>query len=224
VLIGIRGENASKLVNYLDLLECDEIYNSWTIFRTNQATDAHIQYVNENIAQYSVISSIVTISSYSKDIEGGHVKIQAYINLQSVTLIAFEPTKIIPKKLRLLVPGDKIYIHGSVGSFQESLQINLEFFEIIHLMDHYRIKTPECACGNIMKKLGTFKGYKCSLCKNISFMPIKIQNERSLFLGEKIYASLSSQRHLTRPRKRLHRRNRDVPIKVTYDMIRRLFK
>ena len=148
------------------------------------------------------------------------MKIRVRINNDVVDCIAFEPTKTLRDAVRDLLPGDSIFIHGNVKYNEFGLHIALEFFSIANLHADIRTSSPLCSCGKRMTSAGKFKGYKCRDCNNKSILAQQVVVPRKLFLGQKVYASLSAQRHLTRPLKRMHRRNRDLGNEIGYSSFR----
>ncbi len=209
VFCGIRANNTNELLQFIRTLDMQEELDSWTIFQSNQATNAH---VNDNVSKidpYNVFSSELVIVDQSVEFQGGHVKLFVQTNNRHIECMAFEPTKRLRDIARLLIPGDKIYAHGNVKQNKFGTSISLEFFMITNLAKEIIISSPRCSCETTMKSAGKYKGYKCPQCKEITMVPDHFEKERSsqLFMGQRVYASLSAQRHLTRPKNRLHKIN-----------------
>jgi tRNA(Ile2)-agmatinylcytidine synthase len=172
---------------------------------------------------FTVISTRVTVISKPIEHRGGHVKIQVRISNSVIECIAFEPTKTLRDAVRELLIGDSIFIHGNVKNNEFGLHIALEFFSIAHLQSDVRVSSPLCSCGKRMTSAGKFKGYKCKDCNSKSIFAFRKVVPRKLFLGQKVYASLSAQRHLTRPLKRIHLRNHDPGYEIDYSDFRMKF-
>jgi tRNA(Ile2)-agmatinylcytidine synthase len=172
VFCGIRGENPQDLVRCFKNLEKNEEIVSWMIFKTNQATNAHVQRVQSSLTPYSVISTVATIASNPIEFEGGHVKLGLFINQEFIDCMVFDRSP------------------------------------------------PLCSCGKRMKNAGKLKGFKCKFCGNKTYFAEKHTISRKLFVGQQVFASLSAQRHLTRPSKRMHVRNRSPLRSLDYQEFR----
>ncbi|MHA2089421.1 MAG: TiaS agmantine-binding domain-containing protein [Candidatus Kariarchaeaceae archaeon] len=223
IFCGIRGDKVSDLRSLFRRLQIDEPLASWTIFKTNQGTNAHVERTHSSLMPYTVISTRVTVISKPIEHRGGHVKIQIRISNSVIECIAFEPTKTVRDAVRELLIGDSIFIHGNVKNNEFGLHIALEFFSIAHLQPDVRISSPLCSCGKRMTSAGKFKGYKCRDCNNKSTFGYRKVVPRKLFLGQKVFASLSAQRHLTRPLKRIHLRNQELGYELYYSDFRMKF-
>lgn len=212
VFCGIRADDTTELLQFFTALNVQEDLDSWTIFQSNQATNAHINDNISKITPYNVFSSELVIVNKPVEFQGGHVKLFVQTNNRHFECMAFEPTKELRDIARLLIPGDKIYAHGNVKQNKFGTSLSLEFFMITHLAKDTISISPKCCCGATMKSAGKYKGYKCLQCKEKTSIPNQIEKERSskLFHGQRVYASLSAQRHLTKPKSRLHKINSNL--------------
>ncbi|OLS24268.1 MAG: tRNA(Ile2) 2-agmatinylcytidine synthetase TiaS [Candidatus Heimdallarchaeota archaeon LC_2] len=209
VFCGIRANDTSELHQFLQSLNVIEELDSWTIFQSNQATNAHVNDNLSNIIPYNVFSSELQIVSRHEEYQGGHIKLFTQIHGTNIECMVFEPTKELRDLARLLIPGDRIYAHGNVKENKFGTSISIEFFMVTHLELNIVTTSPICDCGTTKKSAGRYKGYKCPNCKKTSLIPTYNELERSpkLFLNQRVYASASAQRHLTKPISRLHKIN-----------------
>ncbi len=214
VLCGIRGESTRDLIMYFKELNINN-FDFFIIYQTNQATNSHVDHAFSELEQFNVISTFGKITSHPKVIHGGHVIFNIFINDQIIRCVAFEPTKNMAKHAQKLIPGDIIFLHGNFRLFQGVNTIALEYIYVINLIK-YEIKIPPVCnnCGKRMTNAGVLAGYKCKICGNKKMYAEKKIRQRELFTGQRIYSSLSAQRHLTRPYKRLFRRNKAILTKM----------
>ncbi len=222
IFCGIRGESPLDLINFFDKLNLEEDISSWTLFKTNQATNSHVLRPQSTLIPFSVISSIATVVASPFEYQGGHIKLKLSMNSKTIECMVFEPTKHLRDTARKLIIGDKLYIHANVRKNDYGIHIALEHFYIIHLEKKIYFAPPICQCGKRMTKAGTLKGYKCRNCGNKTLIPEKKPGQRNIFVGQKAFAALSAQRHLTRPSKRMHRRNRLPVTEARFSDFRRI--
>lgn len=212
VFCGVRANSTFELHSFLNSLQIDEKLDSWTVFKSNQATDSHVNSPLSEISPYNVFSGELTIVSKPEELQGGHLKIAARVNNQSIVCMAFEPTKNLRNIVRVLIPSDRIYAHGNIRQNKFGISLAFEYFMISHLAQDIESYSPKCNCGTTMKSAGRFKGYKCPSCKTQSMIPQIVTKARNpnLFINQRVYASPSAQRHLTKPKSRLHRKNKNL--------------
>ena len=72
IFCGIRGDKVSHLAKFFRQLQIGEPLAGWTIFKTNQGTNAHVERTQSSLIQYAVISTLVTV--ISKPIEYNRIK------------------------------------------------------------------------------------------------------------------------------------------------------
>lgn len=223
VFCGIRSNSTHELIPFMNSLKIGEKLDSWTIFKSNQATNCHVNNPISGLSPFNVFSGELSILSKPKEYQGGHIKLVTRTNDLSIDCMVFEPTKELRDVARLLMPGDRIYAHGNVKQNEFGISMSLEFFMILHLAEKIIRSPPKCECGVTTKSAGTFKGYKCPSCKTLTFIPkitIKPRSQK-LFLNQRVYAVLSAQRHLTKPKSRLHQINNSLTNDVkSYNDIR----
>lgn len=208
IFCGIRGNKMEVLPRFFDNLIKREEIEYTQLFLSNQATDAHVRQRTNQFEEFSVVSTDVYIHTKPETKTGKFVTFKVRNGSEIYSCVVFEPTKMLSKRSAELMVGDHIYIHGAVVKKDSKISFTLEFIEIVDLVKDVKIHPPFCSeCKNKMTSAGRFSGYKCRKCGNRSFIPHKVYNTRELFIGEKIYAAPSAQRHLTRPNNRMNIRN-----------------
>lgn len=223
IFCGIRGESVDDLKIFFKELRITEELHSYTIFRTNQATDAHVSQANRSNIPYDVYSGDILVTQIPDEIQGGHVFSKGYDGQQYLGLNWFEPTKKLRDRARNLLPGDRIYIDGAVIDDDHVRSVNVEYMMIISAPDRIIRSPPICECGQRMTSAGTFAGYKCKSCGHRSkFSELEIRH-RALFTGQMVFSSKSAQRHLTRPLERLHRKNTSIPNQILFHHFRTIY-
>ena len=146
VLYGIRGENESDVLDAHIFLQKYPVEQSIShrAFRTNQATDDHL----EN-SRNSTVNSVHIMT-------GGHVQINT-----EVKLLAFSQGGAVNQLAQSLQPGDQIRWYGLLntdGSY------HLEKLKLIRGERNRR--RPKCVCGNRYKSKGTNQNLKCPRCQS----------------------------------------------------------
>jgi tRNA(Ile2)-agmatinylcytidine synthase len=220
VLLGIRGESAFDVLKAFHLLRLHEPVERWVIFRTNHATDAHLESTSVNAVR---LNRPITLTGVVLDrpqrIAGGHVFFTLGYRNRAIRCAAFEPTGRFKEITARLVPGDKVTAFGGVKSHSENMAptINLEKLVIRQLADDATIENPTCPkCGKHMKSAGRNQGFRCVRCRAIAPNATKqiIKKNRSLRSGTYL-PDKKAHRHLTRPLSRYgfenRRWNRDAP-------------
>lgn len=163
VLYGIRGESPEAVSKAHDIVEVGETIESYCIFKSNQHTDMHLQFINEisEMEQFKCYIFEAEVSQNPHVIEGGHIIFTAADGYGEIECAAYEPTKTFRDVVRKLAQGDKLRIYGGIG---EKGTLNVEKFEILELAPTYKTLNPLCKCGKRMKSAGAGKGYKCPKC------------------------------------------------------------
>lgn len=206
VMYGIRGEGAFEVYLASRLVQLYEPLERWVIYKTNQATDAHI--VNRKIKDLKIYDTGVLegiVTEDAKMIKGGHVFFKINDGTGETICAVFSPTGKLNQIARELIKGDKIKVYGSLVKKDNQVSFNVEKIEIVELAPKFVFKNPICPnCGKTLTSAGKGKGYKCKYCgfKTVeNLQKRKIQIKRSLKKG--LYISdPKAQRHLTKPLKR----------------------
>lgn len=195
VLFGIRGDSPFAVAKAVSCIR-SEPYAWGQIWLTNQGTDAHL--LNGEIGSleeghsYRVGGTILDTPVTKR---GGHVSITMESEEQTLSCMAFEPTKGFRHQIRSLIPGDQII---AVGSFSGG-SLNLEKIYLFPGKVQERIRAPFCiSCQKQMTSAGAGKGYKCRRCGTRSKIPEKILMKREIQPGW-YEVPPSARRHLARP-------------------------
>lgn len=205
ILFGIRGETPGIVKKAFEMVRPLEPIERWVIFRSNQGTDAHLQKVPslKHVKPYSSVIVKAVVATSPKMIRGRHVIFSAKDNTAMVDFAAYEPSGILNRMTRELIPGDKIEAVGSVRVPRgtEPLTVNLEKIQVLKLAQKIRCKNPACPnCGKRMKSMGKNKGFRCKKCRLRESRAEKVKVEMKRKLEKRVYvASIRSQRHLTKP-------------------------
>jgi tRNA(Ile2)-agmatinylcytidine synthase len=205
ILYGIRGESPEVLLKAKELIKVYEKIERWTIFRTNQGTDAHLSKVKciSMIKPFRPVIVNGIVSSYPKTLKGGHVIFTISDNTGKINCAAYEPTGGFREIIKKLIVGDLIEVYGGVrkASKKYPRTINLEKINIIKLSDLYVLKNPSCPkCGKRMESAGKNQGFRCKKCKvhlkDGEKIKVKIDRE----IKEGLYLPPPrAHRHLTKP-------------------------
>jgi tRNA(Ile2)-agmatinylcytidine synthase len=213
VLLGIRGESAPDVLRAFHLVRLREPIERWVIFRTNHATDAHLDAASVDTVRLNrPIKLSGTVITKPQRIAGGHVFFRIAHKQKVVQCAAFEPTGQFKEIAARLIPGDRVTAFGGVKKPSDNgpATINLEKLVISHLANDAILENPICPrCGKHMKSAGRGQGFRCTKCKLDSTKATKrlIMRERLLRTGTYLPAK-KAHRHLTRPLSRYGIENR----------------
>jgi tRNA(Ile2)-agmatinylcytidine synthase len=213
VLLGIRGESAPDVLRAFHLVRLREPIERWVIFRTNHATDAHLDAASVDTVRLNrPIKLSGTVITKPQRIAGGHVFFSIAYRQKAIRCAAFEPTGQFKEIAARLIPGDRVIAFGGVKKPSDNgpATINLEKLVISHLADDAIIENPICPrCGKHMKSAGRGQGFRCTRCKLDAAKATKrlIKKGRSLRTGTYLPAK-KAHRHLTRPLSRYGIENR----------------
>ena len=207
VFFGIRGESPDIVELALSALHTGEEIEGWTIFRSNQGTNMHLQSEIRiaNVKAYTAGYIRCKINSKPYVIEGGHVIFTVKQNSAEMPAAVYEPTGLADVATKL-EEGDVIEIGVGVrkGTTKHSKILNVEYLWVLKLAPVYEILNPLCKmCGKRMKSEGKNKGYQCDRCKHKDYniKKILIPQERRIKTGLYI-PTPKAHRHLTKPLQR----------------------
>jgi len=192
VLYGIRGVNIESLLKGLEIINTKDKIEMAMLFKTNQATDAHILPNSHYFYQTTEITANVESVEIK---EGGDVLIKLDENL---VVIVYKETGELNAAAKFLQKGDLIKVVGAIKpSVLYGKIIEAERIEILELFSIEK-RNPKCPkCGGPTESLGRNKGYRCKKCGYRFFGEKEtLQKERQLSLG--IYQT-RYYRHLTKP-------------------------
>jgi tRNA(Ile2)-agmatinylcytidine synthase len=207
VFFGIRGESPDIVELALSVLHTEEEIEGWTIFRSNQGTNMHLQHEIRiaDIKAYTAGYIRCKVSSKPYVIEGGHVIFTVKQDSAEMPAAVYEPTGLanIATKLE---DGDIIEIGVGVrkGTTKHPKILNVEYLRVLKLAPVYEMLNPLCQmCGKRMKSEGKNKGYQCDRCKHKDYntKKILILQERRIKTGLYI-PTPKAHRHLTKPLQR----------------------
>jgi len=204
VFFGVRGESAEVVASAMPRLKPKEELDGWTIFRSNQGTNMHLQ--NEikvaEVKAYTAGYVRCKVKSKPLAIEGGHVIFAIEQAGAEMPAAVYEPTGLANVASRL-EPGDSIEIGCGVrkGTSKHPKILNVEYLSVLKLAPVYNVLNPVCKmCGKRMKSEGRNKGYQCDRCKHRDpgAQKIMIAKERAIKAG--LYVPTpKAHRHLTKP-------------------------
>ena len=201
VLYGVRGDCVDILKQALKIIKVCEPLTAWTLFRTNQHTDAHalLRRVGE-LRAYKTATIKIRITAKPVTIAGGHVIVKGGDGSGSIDLIFFKPSGLtdVARKLEI---GDEVYVQGHVKPWRGEPYFHVEKIFVFRLARSYICRSPLCpVCGKRMTKKGFGKGYSCTNCgyKSTLIVPECIGIDREV--GPGIYMPPhSEQKHLIKP-------------------------
>jgi tRNA(Ile2)-agmatinylcytidine synthase len=220
ILYGIRGQTADVVRKAHGLVRCFEPVERWTIFRTNQGTDAHLRSISsiEDVKPYRPVVIEGAVSHPPRIVPRRHVVFSVSDGKGQIDCAAYEPTGDLRKKAVELILGDAVEAFGGVrpASVNRPVTVNLEKFRVLHLAEKLVFTNPLCPhCGRRMESMGAAKGFRCDSCGLRSSKLKKQTNVIRRNLEERLYVtSLRSQRHLTKPLSRYGVENSGRPARM----------
>lgn len=198
ILCGIRGVNPQIVERAYRMLSVGEEVERTLVFETNQGTDAHLRKKKiSDLRPYDCAIISGEVNMPPQTIEGGHVIFGFSDGAGKIACAAYEPTGGFRDIIRKLVVGDQLTVHGSIGSYPSTL--NLEKVNITKLVKVEEKTPPEC-CGKNMTSAGSGKGFKCKKCgKKLGEEAATVKEAvRGLSLG--FYeVPVRARRHLNKP-------------------------
>lgn len=211
VLLGIRGETPSSLMNAIRMLHLDEQVQRYVIYRSNQGTSEHLQAL-KGLQPHEAGSVRGTVMDHPRIERGGHVFFELSTKLGLLKCAAYEPSDSLRQKVSLLERGDRVQVGGGIrpASSTDALVLNLEFLLVEECIPVYRTFNPPClVCGGGMTSMGYRQGLRCRKCRaRVPPTPkLRVTQPRSITPGFYLPPP-RSQRHLTKPIKRFGRERR----------------
>ena len=197
-----------------DLVKPLEPVERWVVFRSNQGTDAHLTRAG-SIAQLEPYRSIIVqgvVSQTPRVVPVRHVIFSIKDTSREVDCAAYEPTGELRKTARELMVGDTVEVVGAVHKATKTkpLTLNLEKIRVLTLAQKLAEQNPLCPnCGKRLKSMGKNQGLRCEKC-GTKYADLKKQESalpRELKAGLYV-TSTRSQRHLTKPLRRLGQEKR----------------
>lgn len=207
VFFGVRGESPEVVVSALATLQPEEELEGWTVFRSNQGTNMHLQNELDLHAVKAYTAGFVrcTVKSRPLAMQGGHVFFAVAQAGAEMPAAVYEPTGLAGVAAQL-ASGDRIEIGVGVrkGTTKHPKVLNVEYLSVVALAPAYDVMNPPCkVCGRRMKSEGRNKGYQCDKCKFRDPAGKKVYVEKERALKTSLYVPTpKAHRHLTKPLQR----------------------
>ncbi len=228
VLYGVRGETPWAVLKALEIIDAGEEPRLYMVYRTNQATDMHLNQIN-SLAEaypYTGIIADVVVEEAPRRIRGGHVIMKVSDGSHTMDAAAYEPTGRLRDMVEKLWVGDRIRVYGTVRppSRRHPSTINIEKIRVLELAPKIRYEAPRCPrCGARMKSMGRNKGYRCPRCgyrdPSARKIPVRLPREP---LPEWLTPPPRSYKHLMKPPERFGREKRSPPPRREIDEVMRV--
>ncbi|GGL48829.1 tRNA(Ile2) 2-agmatinylcytidine synthetase [Halocalculus aciditolerans] len=160
VLHAVRGDDPDACRAAADAIDAEPVHDA-RLFVTNQGTDAHLRDGEMgDLADGRGYRVRGAVASAPETREGGHVFVDLRDGEETLSCVAFEPTKRFRDRVRALRPGDDLTV---CGEFTEGT-LKLEKFRV-HGLDVVERVVPDCPeCGSRMESAGRSQGYRCRDC------------------------------------------------------------
>lgn len=213
VFFGVRGEDVNSVIRGASLVNSEEKFQGYMIFRSNQGTGDHLltELDAKNLKPFSSGFLIGKVLEKPKIATGGHVFFSIETDKAKTACAVYKPTGLTTITSRL-IKGDLVKVGGGIRKASKNHKriMNIEFFEILELEKSLISENPVCTeCKKHMKSRGRGQGYECKKCGQI--LQNKILKEIARDLEEKLYLPIpSAHRHLTRPLQRISRFNTTI--------------
>jgi tRNA(Ile2)-agmatinylcytidine synthase len=207
VFFGVRGESAEVVESAIEALRPEEKLLGWTVFRSNQGTNMHLQAEIDlrSAKAYTAGHLRCRVATKPVAIEGGHVFFAVEQNGAQMQAAMYEPTG-LANVAAGLEPGDVIEIGVGVrkGTTRHPKVLNIEYLTVLELAAVYDVANPLCIkCGRRMKSEGRNKGYQCEKCKFRDPAGQKVLTPRERRVKKGLYVpTAKAHRHLTKPLQR----------------------
>jgi len=205
ILYGIRGQTANIVMRAQKMVTSLEPVERWTIFRTNQGTDAHLRRVNSVLDAQPFHPVMLTgkVSKAPSIVPRRHVVFAISDEKGQIACAAYEPTGDLRKIAKQLLIGDVVEVYGGVrpASKKLPLTVNLEKLRILELAPKTVFQNPFCPqCGRRLKSMGSGKGFRCDKCgfRSLGLKKLVVDEKRGVRKGLYV-TSPRSQRHLAKP-------------------------
>ena len=131
VFCGIRGESPGIVKKSWRHIKPLEELEDTLIFKTNQATDAHLK--KKKIPELMPFDCAIVsgkVSGEPRNIHGGHVIFKLKYYSQEIDCAAYRETGNFREIIRKLRAGDKVTVYGGIGKYWA---INLEKIRVLKL-------------------------------------------------------------------------------------------
>ncbi len=200
VVLGLRGLSPRLLVETLSIIPGA---SRWILYKTNQATFAHLR-TKKNISSLKPYDSALVegrVKGSPRILKGGHIKVTLCDHTGCIDVMFYRETGYLRHVARLLRSGDLVEVGGGVVP-RFGFTLNAESLRVISTSPEALELNPLCpVCGRRMKSAGRGKGFKCLGCgfKSLDLEKVRVEHARHLEPG--LYLpSPRAYRHLTKPR------------------------
>lgn len=206
VLMGIRGEDPTSVLYAFSSVKILEPVERWTIFRSNQGTDAHLPPLPDAISSFKPYESVCAeglVDASPRVIRGGHLIFPLRDPTGEIDCAAYEPTGSFRETVFKLVRGDSIRVYGGIRLLEDGrLTLNVEKLQIIELDGTVLTRPPICPqCGTRCESSGLRQGYRCRKCGSWHQKREEHAPQRTISIGT-VLPPPRANRHLTKPAKR----------------------
>lgn len=192
VYCGIRGESPEVLGGAWDMVKPREEVECSQIFKSNQATDAHLRRKKiKDIKPFDCVIIEGEIAGTPKTIEGGHVFVKLDDSSGVIDCGAYSQTGEFREVVKKLLPGDNLVVYGGLGKYPGT--VNLEKLQLLTLVEQ---ETNPVCCGRKATSAGRGKGFKCRVCGKRSQEPGHIKRGLEHGFYE---VPPRARRHLSKP-------------------------
>ena len=127
VLYGVRGEQPGILLKALEIIDAGEEPSHWALFRTNQATNAHLQ--RKPVSRIRPYDNPVVVGRVhsARRIPGGHVIARLCDETGCIDTAFYRETGILRKIVLRLTPGSLVEVGGQAKPHRGALTLNAEY-------------------------------------------------------------------------------------------------
>src|SRR3989442_762758 len=147
VLLGIRGENPSTLLQAFSEVVLREPVERVMLFKTNHGTDAHLSVQRQAAYLRPYEAAVIRgkVDQAPTVLKGGHIIFRIQDLSGTAHCAAYQPTGSLRKTARELIVGDLVQVSGGIrfGPFNRTT-LNIEKLEVIQLAQSYRFEKPRC--------------------------------------------------------------------------------
>jgi tRNA(Ile2)-agmatinylcytidine synthase len=214
ILFGLRATRPDRLPRAAGELR-GELPERWIIYRTNQGSGDHLSRLDpERLGPYqsAILDGYVAGSPAVE--RGGHARLEIATRTGAVvSCIAFEPTKVLPKLVAQLAPGDRVRVWGGRGA---DATFRLEGLDLLWTIPRRApAANPRCpVCGKRTSSLGFARGFRCK-AGHVRFPPehrgVELARTPPPIVG-RYHPTPSARRHL-HPRGPEGRRGTESPVR-----------
>jgi len=201
VLYGVRGESPEAVRMSLNIIKTCEPIVAWTVFRSNQATDAHgISRNIDELRMYTTAKLHAVIISRPEVLPGGAVMVKAFDATGSIDLVFFKPSTLTSIAMDLNI-GDEIIVQGHVKPWGKTMVFHVEKIQVVDIKSRYMCRAPRCqVCKKRVEKMGLGKGYRCKRCDVNIVNPELDCEQLPRVVEQKLYIPPARmQKHLIKP-------------------------